>query len=128
MSKLTVQEERRAQILQELAQLRSIRRGSVTEQHVEVVGKDGRRYKRGPYPVYTFKEKGKTISRRLSNPDEVKAVRQQIEAGRRFQELTRELMRLGESLGNLTLDASIQKKTSKLPWSKNSRPPKLSNR
>lgn len=128
MSKITVQEERRTQILQELAQLRSIRRGTVTEQCVEVVGKDGRRYKRGPYPIYTFKEKGKTMSRRLSNSDEVKAVRQQIKAGRRFQELTRELMCLGESLGNLTLDAAIQKKTSKLPWSKNSRPPQLSNR
>jgi len=41
-------QQRRRQILEELAYLDQIRRGSVTEQFVDVTGQDGRRHRRGP--------------------------------------------------------------------------------
>lgn len=53
-------------ILEELADLSDMRRGSICEQFVETTGRDGSKRRRGPYCVYTYKEKGKTVSRRLS--------------------------------------------------------------
>ena len=104
-------QQRRRQLLDELAQLEQIRRGSLTEQFVEATGRDGRRYQRGPYPLYTFKSGGKTISRRLSGTEQVRRYRDQVQAGHRFQELTRELMELGETLCDQVLQSDAEKKT-----------------
>ena len=84
-------QQQRQQILTELAHLDQIRRGSITQQMVETVGRDGVRYQRGPYSLYTFKEAGQTISRRLTDPKQVSLYQHQIDQGRRFQELTAQL-------------------------------------
>jgi hypothetical protein len=103
-------QQRREAILAELAGLDLIRRGSVTEQMVRSVGRRGREMRRGPYPVYTFKAHGRTVSRRI-RAEEVPVYREQIEAGRRFQELVRELMELGEQAGDTRLRNEAEKKT-----------------
>lgn len=105
-------EQRRREILAELAGLDRIRRGSVTEQYVEAAGRRGRRLRRGPYPLYSFKTRGRTVSRRI-RADQAAAYREQIAAGRRFQELTHELMELGEALCERDLRADAEKKTPK---------------
>ena len=64
MTSAAIRQERE-QVLKELAGLEQIRRGSVTEQHIQTVGPDGIQRTRGPYPLYTFKEDGQTFSRRL---------------------------------------------------------------
>lgn len=102
--------QRRRAILDELTGLDSIRRGSVTEQYLTFARRDGRRTKRGPYALYSLKRKGRTVSRRL-RPDEVGTFREQIAAGRRFQELVHELMELGEALSDQTVQAEAEKKT-----------------
>lgn len=106
---------RRQRLLEELAQLEQIRRGSVVEQFVERVCEDGTRVCKGPYVLYSFKEKGKTVSRRLSKKGEAKTYRKQIAAFRRFQEVTAELLKLGEQLSDLALcsEKDAQKKTSR---------------
>jgi hypothetical protein len=101
---------RRKVVLAELASLEEIRRGSVTEQFVEATKKDGSKVRRGPYPLYTFKEKGKTVSRRLKRGQEVENYRQQIDAFRRFQELMAELLRMGEQFSDLPEDAGKKKR------------------
>ena len=101
---------RRKSILAELASLAEIRRGSVTEQYVEATKKDGSKVRRGPYPLYTFKEKGKTVSRRLRPGQHMEGYRQQIEAFRRFQELVAELLRLGEQFSDLPEAAGKKKR------------------
>lgn len=103
----------RKKLIAELAQLEQIRRGSLTEQMVEVVTRDGQRIKRGPYPLYTVKKRGRTVSRRVKTPEQVQAYREQIERGRRFHQLTTELFRLGEALSEQAVNAEAQKKTSK---------------
>jgi hypothetical protein len=100
---------RRQEILQELAGLERVRRGSVTEQFVEG---DGRHARRGPYPLYTFKSAGKTVSRRIRG-EHAAMYRAQVLAGHRLQELTRELMGLGEALCERDLKADAEKKTPK---------------
>jgi len=90
-------DQRRRDILAELAGLTRIRRGSVTEQYVEAAGRRGQVLRRGPYPLYSFKTKGRTVSRRIRK-EQAAVYREQIAAGRRFQELTHALMELGEAL------------------------------
>ena len=106
---------KRRRLLEELGQLEQIRRGSVVEQFVETVGKDGTKSRRGPYLLYSFKEKGKTVSRRLSSKAEANVYRNQIAAFRRFQQVTSELLRLGEQFSDSALESEQRalKKTSK---------------
>ena len=106
-------ESQRQRVLKELAELGEMRRGSISEQFVESIGRDGVKKRRGPYYVHTYKEKGKTVSRRLTNPDQVALCRKQIDAFRRFQELTAELLRIGERAGDLVLSGEEGKKTSR---------------
>ncbi len=104
---------RRKEILEELSQLERIRRGSLVEQYVEATRKDGTKTRRGPYMLYSYKEKGKTVSRRLTNPEEIPVYRKQIDGFRRFQELTGELRAIGEKLCNLLVSETEVKKTSR---------------
>jgi transposase len=92
---------RRRQLLGQIEDLDQIRRGSITEQFVEAVRKDGRRVRRGPYTLYSFKTKGgRSVSRRLHDPRQIAHYRSQIEAFRQFQQCTAELLALGESLSD----------------------------
>ena len=116
MSQVDELRNRREEILAELGNLDQFRRGSVTEQYVEAVRKDGTKIRRGPYPVYTFKEKGKTVSRRIKEAERVALYREQIEGFRRFQQLTEELREIGERISDLVISeqtTSGVKKTSK---------------
>src|SRR3989338_1945628 len=79
--------KRRQEILCQLQDLKQIRRGTITEQFMEITLKDGSKVRRGPYPLHTFKDKQQTVSRRLCDPAEVKSCRQQIDAFRQFQQL-----------------------------------------
>ena len=101
MTKLEELRKRKQEILAELGNLEQVRRGSVTEQYVEATRKDGTKVRRGPYPLYTFKEKGKTVSRRIKDPKQVSIYEEQIQAFRRFQELTTELREIGEQISDL---------------------------
>jgi len=122
MSSIQQIQQQRQQILTEITQLEQVRRGSLTEQMVETVGADGRHHQRGPYPLYTYKDGGRTVSRRLTDPAQIPLYRQQIQQGRRFQELTAHLLRLGETLSEQAVESAAEKKTSK-PKSRNSSKP-----
>lgn len=114
--------KRRQQLLLQIQDLKQIRRGSVSEQFVEATLKNGCRVRRGPYHLYTFKDKQQTVSRRLCNSSEVKICREQIAAFRQFQELTAELLLIGEQLSDLAVeDCSIVKKTIRLDLSRKTR-------
>lgn len=104
---------RRRQLLSQIEGLDQIRRGSITEQFVESVLKDGTKVRRGPYTLYSFKDKGgRTVSRRLSDPAQIAHYRSQIEAFRQFQQCTAELLTLGEALCDRALEEpAAEKKT-----------------
>ncbi|MGB4239702.1 MAG: DUF6788 family protein [Kiritimatiellia bacterium] len=118
--------QQRQAILAELARLGPMRRGSITDQYVETTGADGKPRRRGPYPVYTVKKEGHTVSRRLNRPELVTACQAHIAQGRRFQELVDQLMRLGEVLSDQALSDTALKKTPK-PKSKPALRPKGSS-
>ena len=114
-------QQQRQKVLEKIGQLEQVRRGSLTEQMVETVGADGRRSQRGPYPLYTFKEAGKTISRRISDPAQLLLYREQIQQGRMFQKLMAELLRLGEALSDQAIQAEAVKKKSNSKSNNNSK-------
>ncbi len=105
-------EQQRLGLLRQLSDLRELRRGTLTEQFLTVKHSDGSRVRRGPYPLLTRKEQGKTVSRRLSDPLLVPLYRQQIQAMRQFEEVIDQLIRVGEQLGDLAVAEVVQKKTS----------------
>jgi len=104
---------RRKEILTEISNLAPMRRGSCVEQFVETVLKDGTRVRRGPYALYSFKDKGKTVSRRITKPRQVAVYRNQIQSFRRFQQLIGELIIVSEQLSDLALVGADDKKKPK---------------
>ncbi len=121
MTQLEKFRSRWEEILKELANLSEMRRGSVVEQFVETVKADGTKIRRGPYALYSYKEKAKTVSRRMSNPESIKHYRRQIQAFRRFQYLTQELISLGEKISDASISEENEKKTLKSSSSKTKR-------
>lgn len=113
MTQLEKLRGRRNVILKELSALEQIRRGSVVEQFVETVKADGSIARRGPYALYSYKEKKRTVSRRISNPEVVKVYREQINSFRRFQELTAELTAVGEKISDMVISEQEDKKNSR---------------
>jgi len=76
-------------------------------------GQTGRRslIKRGPYPLLTRKQGGKTLSVRLTDPALVPLYRQQIQALRQFETVVDQLVGVGEELSDLAVAEVVQKKT-----------------
>lgn len=104
-------EQQRQGLLRQLADLRELRRGSLTEQYLTVKHVDGSQVKRGPYPLLTRKEAKKTVSVRLTDPSVVPLYRRQLQAMRQFESVIDQLVRLGEQLGDLAVAEVVQKKT-----------------
>jgi hypothetical protein len=82
---------RKRELLEQINGLGEMRKGSIVEQYMEAEKQDGTIVRRGPYILYSYKDKGKTVSRRL--PDLITATlyRDQIGAYRTFQGLCDEL-------------------------------------
>jgi hypothetical protein len=93
-------EAERERVLDEMRQIRSLRRGSVNEQYF-TKRRPGRAQpvKQGPYYVFTRSEGGKTKSYRLKKGEEVEQARQDVAAHKRFKELVRRYEELTERLG-----------------------------
>ena len=93
---------KRKEILQQMGEMRSMRRGTINEQFFEV-GQKGKREPvlRGPYYVLSRREGKKTVSKRLTSKEELERVRQDINAQKRFRKLCREFEELTERLGEL---------------------------
>ncbi len=99
-------EQKREQVLEQMRAIRSMRRGSVTEQYLKVPHKDKPKpVVRGPYWIHTWKEGGKTVGQRLSR-EEAPQAKKDVEAHKKYVALCKEFetltLRLGELEGVLT--------------------------
>ncbi|NQU44922.1 hypothetical protein HQ520_16675 [bacterium] len=103
----------RDRILDQMARLGPMRKGSVSEFTIASVGKDGSRRTRGPYLKYTVKKNNKTCGKHLRNRAEADLYRRQIARFRRFQELEAQFVEVGERLGDLEVSETDAKKNSK---------------
>lgn len=91
--------QKRKGILLKMARIVEMRRGSVVRQTLprQAQGKPASE-RRGPYPLFTFKRLGRTVSRRLHSEPELKRLERQVQNFHRFQELSRQLVETAEAL------------------------------
>jgi len=115
-------EKAREAILKEMHSMRSMKKGSVTEQLLKVKHKDKKEpVLRGPYFLFTRKEGKKTVGYRLKTSAEQAAVRQDVAAHKRFVALCKEYVKLTEKLGELERrkkEDTSEKKRRRSPSSK----------
>jgi len=103
--------KRKNAIVDQIHALGDMRRGSIIEQYYKAKKKDGTRVKRGPYFLYTYKDKNHTHSRRIKKK-QVADYRKQIETYRRFTDLVQELIAVSEQLSDLSsFEGEDEKKT-----------------
>ena len=103
--------ETRSRILKEIAALGPMRRGSLTAQFVETIDKNSKKSRRGPYTLYSFKDKGKTVSRRIKKGRDETLYREQIEAFRQYQGLASELVDVSHQLADWAVSQKAPVKT-----------------
>jgi hypothetical protein len=95
-------EAQRDAILEEMRSIRSMRRGTINEQHFKTHLK-GRKgiVRQGPYYVLSRREGEKTVSRRLRSPVELERARKDVVEYKRFMGLCQQFERLTARLGEL---------------------------
>ncbi len=120
----TVQEleARRNAVLEEMRSIRSMRRGTINEQHFKthLKGKRGIVFQ-GPYYVLSRREGEKTVSKRLRSGLEVERAKEDVAEYKRFVGLCHEFERLTARLGELERgdqDLGQEKKRLRSPLSK----------
>jgi hypothetical protein len=120
----TVQEleARRNALLEEMRSIRSMRRGTINQQHFEtrLKGKRGV-ILQGPYYVLSRREGEKTVSKRLRSATELEQARRDVVEHKRFLALCQEFERLTARLGELERgepDLEREKKRFRSPSSK----------
>ena len=115
-------EERREGILEQIRSIRSMRRGTINEQFLQVrhKGKD-KPVSRGPYYVLSRRQEGKTVSQRLTSRDELKQAQKDVDAYRRFVSLCKQFEELTERLGQIERESDELKEEKKRPNSRSSR-------
>jgi hypothetical protein len=100
----TVQEleVRRNAVLEEMRSIRSMRRGTINEQHFKtrLKGTKGM-VLQGPYYVLSRREGEKTVSKRLRSAAELEEARKDVAEYKRFMGLCKQFERLTARLGEL---------------------------
>jgi hypothetical protein len=97
-------ESKRDAVLQEMRAIRSMKRGSISEQYLKVRHQGIKEpVTRGPYHVFSRHEPrtGKTVSWRLTSKEAIERARADISSYQRFVALCREYQDLTETLGEL---------------------------
>ena len=95
-------EARRNALLEEMRLIRSMRRGTINEQHFKsrLKGRRGMVFQ-GPYYVLSRREGEKTVSKRLKSPAELERARKEVAEYKRFMGLCQQFERLTAHLGEL---------------------------
>ena len=108
-------ERRRNDVLEQMRAIRSMRRGTVNEQYLNVRHKGQSEPARcGPYYVLSRKQAGRTVSQRVP-ATQVEQARSDVAGHRRFVELCQEYERLTEQLGQVERGGGRQGQEKKRP-------------
>ena len=103
MGKLEELEKKRESLKMEIIKIGDMRRGSVSQQFVPVQHKGEKMpILKGPYYVYTAKQKGKSIGKHLKVGPELEKYRREVNNYHRFQQLIRELVSVNEKICELS--------------------------
>jgi hypothetical protein len=99
MSRLPKLRQTRAELLRHIGSLEKMRRGSVIHQFHKIrrPGSQTPVFS-GPYPLFTCKKKGRTVARRLRDPEEVRKLEAQVENHHVFRRLCSQLVDVSEAI------------------------------
>ncbi len=106
-------EERRKAILQEIFDLRPLRRGTINEQFLKFVDANGNERLRGPYFVESRREGLKTISRRIPQGPMLERTQEAIANYKKYVSLMAEFEKLTEQLDEQSAEQEQKKKAFK---------------
>lgn len=106
-------DERRKAILQEVFELRPLRRGTVNEQFLKSVDASGNDRLRGPYFVESRREGAKTVSRRIPHGPELERAQAAVKNYKRYSALMAEFENLTEQLDEQAARQDSKKKVFK---------------
>jgi len=98
MDSLDTLRERKKDLLDKIRTLKDMRQGSIVEQYFEKRNKDGSVVRQGPYLLYSYKIKGKTVSRRLSGVSMAERYQEEINEYRRFEQLCADLVETSHNI------------------------------
>jgi len=111
----TALEQRREAALRELMATGTARRGQLSEQYYQHKTADGRTVKHGPYYVWQRWVRGRKVSVRVPQ-EAIEQVKEDLERGRRVQEVFEDLFDVMEEAASCQTDNSKKKpKRSKTP-------------
>jgi hypothetical protein len=113
-------QQRREQILQEMAAIDRLRRGHLSEQFFKTK-RQGKTVRQGPYYVLQRWFQGKNLCERIP-ADQVEPVRQGVQGYKRFRQLAQEFAALSEELTLLADRLPEAKKKRKPPPTRSSSP------
>jgi hypothetical protein len=114
MNEISQVEKRRNAILEQMRAIRSMERGSITEQYLKVAHKGKKEpVRKGPYYVISRSEGKRTVGYRLSAPEELARARRDVEAHKEFRKLSRQFEELTEQLGRLSRAEGVEGKGKK---------------
>lgn len=92
-------EQQRKAILKQMGQIRTMRRGTVSEQFLKVPQKgQAEPALRGPYFLWQYWEQGKPRRQRLRKGAEVDAARREVAAYQQFEQLCVQYVEVAEAL------------------------------
>lgn len=113
---------RRGAILTEIQSIRSMKRGTINEQHLKVRLKTrAEPVLHGPYYVLSRREGQQTVSERLTSASQLEQARRDVAAHKRFVALCQEFERLTERLGRLEREQPEFVQEKKRPRSRSKR-------
>ncbi len=103
--------QRKTQLLREISNIGTMRRGQISEQYYEKTNARGEKIRTGPYYVWQASVRGKKRSVRISGA-ELESARKEIEEGKRYKELCEQLADVMEELATQPAEsADALKKT-----------------
>ncbi len=95
--------EKKNELLEQIAQLGTLRRGQVSEQYYKKTNAKGETIRTGPYYVWQAWVKGKKRSIRIPK-DDVQTVLKEIETNKKYKQLCEEL---AEVMEQMSLEPSV---------------------
>jgi hypothetical protein len=105
-------EERRMEILKEMAGINAMRRGTVNEQYLKTRKSDGSVIRNGPYYLFSRTEKGKSFGKRLTM-ELLEKYKEETENCRKFKELANRYVLVCEELADMGIEEKKRPKQRK---------------
>lgn len=107
-------EQQRRGLLKQMGEIRTMRRGTVSEQFLKVPHKgQAEPVERGPYYLWQYWEHGKPMRQRLCSASEVASARKEVAAYKEFEQLCERYVYVAEALAEADRETLVSEEAVK---------------